>query len=100
MFFQLLGQKMPPCNLQLFFIGVGAQFNDLHPVEQRPRDGVGGVGGGDEHALVQVERHLKIVVAEGRILRGIEHLQQRRGGVSFIVAAELVDLIEQQQRVF
>ena len=40
------------------------------------------------------------MVAEGGILLGIEHLQQRRGRVALIVAAELVNLVEQQQRVF
>ena len=48
----------------------------------------------------EVERDLDIVVAEAGILRGIEHLQQGRRGIALVVAAELVDLVEQQQGVF
>ena len=39
------------------------------------------------------------MVAEARILRGIENLQKRGRGVALIVAAELIDLVEQQQRI-
>jgi len=33
------------------------------------------------------------------ILLGIEHLEQRRSGIAAEVLAELVDLVEQEQRV-
>ena len=39
------------------------------------------------------------MVAEARILRRIENLQKRGRGVALIVAAELIDLVEQQQRI-
>ena len=48
---KLLGKQMALGNLQLFFVGIRPQFDDLHAVEQRSGDGVGGVGSRDEHAL-------------------------------------------------
>ena len=95
-----MGSRWLLGDLQLFLIRVRAELDDLHPVEQSPGDGVGRVGGGDEHAVGEVERDLDIVVAEAGILRGIEHLQQGRRGIALVVAAELVDLVEQQQGVF
>ena len=90
---------MPLRDLQLFFVRVGAKLNDLHAVKKRPRNRVRRVCGRDEHALAEVKRNLDIVVAEARILRGIENLQKRGRGVALIVAAELIDLVEQQKRV-
>ena len=88
------------CDHQLFLVRVGAELDDLHAVEQRTRDGVRRVRRGDEHALAQVKRQFKEIVAEGRVLLGVQHFQQRGRGVAAIVAAQLVDLIEQQERIF
>ena len=47
-----------------------------------PGDGVEHVGGGDEQHVRQVEVDLEVVVAERVVLRGVEHLEQRRRGVA------------------
>ena len=39
------------------------------------------------------------MVLEAAVLLGVEHLEQRRGGIAAEVLAELVDLVEQEQRV-
>ena len=39
------------------------------------------------------------MVAEGVVLRRVEHLEQRRRGVAAVVGADLVDLVEQHDRV-
>ena len=39
------------------------------------------------------------MVAEARILRRVQNFQKRGRGVALIVAAELIDLVEQQQRI-
>ena len=61
--------------------------------------GVEDVGGGDEQHLGQVERHVEVVVREGVVLLRVEHLEQRRGGVAAEVGAELVHLVEHEDRV-
>ena len=69
------------------------------PVEQGPGDGVDHVGRGDEQHLGQVEVHLEVVVPEGVVLGRVEHLEQRRGRVAPEVGADLVHLVEQDDRV-
>jgi hypothetical protein len=39
------------------------------------------------------------VIAEGVVLFGVEHLEQRRGRIAAEVGAELVDLVEQEHRI-
>ena len=83
----------------LLVLGVAVEPDDLHAVEQRPGDGVGHVRRGEEEHVRQVELYLEVVVAEGVVLRRVEHLEQGRGRVAPVVAAELVDLVEQHDRV-
>ncbi len=63
------------------------------------RDRVEQVGGGDEEHLGEVERHLQVVVLEGVVLLRVEHLEQRRARVAAEVHADLVDLVEHEDRV-
>ena len=78
---------------------VAVEPDHLHPVEQRPRDRVGDVRGRDEDDLGQVELDVEVVVAERVVLRRVEHLEQRRRRVAAPVGADLVDLVEQDDRV-
>ena len=47
----------------------------------------------------QVERQVEVVVAERVVLRRVEHLEHRRGGVAAEVGAHLVDLVDHHHRV-
>ena len=49
--------------------------------------------------LREVDLEVEVVVAERRVLRRVEHLEQRRRRVAAPVGAELVDLVEQDDRV-
>jgi hypothetical protein len=69
-------------DLELLLFGVAGELDDLHAVAQRARDGVEHVRRGDEQNLRQVEVDREVIVAEVRILLGIEHLEQRRGRVA------------------
>ena len=53
----------------------------------------------DEQHFAQVERHVEVVIAERVVLFRIEHLEQRRRRIAAEVGAELVDLIEDEDRV-
>ena len=100
MLLELFGQQMLLRNHQLFLVRIGAKLDYLHAVKQRTRNGVRRIGRGDKHTLAQVKGQLKKIVAEGRVLFGIQHLQKCRRGVAAVIAAQLVDLIEKQQRIF
>ncbi len=79
--------------------GVAGQLEHFHAVAQRRRDGVEDVGGGDEHDVREVERHVEVMVAEGEVLLRVEDFEQRGGGVAAEVRAELVNLVEHEDGV-
>src|SRR5262249_40528832 len=54
---------------------------------------------GDENDAAEVERHAEIIVAEGVVLLGIEHLKQSGAGVALNAGAELVDFVEHHHAV-
>ena len=54
---------------------------------------------GDEHHVGEIVVDLEIVIVEGVVLLGIEHLEQSRGRIAAEIGAHLVDLVEQEQRV-
>jgi hypothetical protein len=86
-------------DLELFVLDITRQVDDLHAVAQRARDAVEDISRRDEHDLREIERHAEIVVAEGRILLGVEHLEQRRGRITLDAAAELVDLVQHHHAI-
>ena len=94
----LLGQQVPLGDLHFLILGIALQPDDLHAVEQRLRQ-VQRVGRGHEHHVGQIDVDFQIMVLELAVLLGVEHLQQRRGRVSPEVLAQLVDLVEQEERV-
>src|SRR5204863_70019 len=55
--------------------------------------------GADEHDPREVERHVEIVVAEVFVLLRVEDFEQGRGRVAAKVVAELVYLVEDEDRI-
>ena len=85
--------------LQLLFLGVPGDLEDLHPVAQRRRNRVEHVRRRDEQHLGQIERHVEVVIAERVVLLGVEHLEERRRRIAAEIRPELVDLVEDEHRV-
>ncbi|EAQ29638.1 hypothetical protein NAP1_02660 [Erythrobacter sp. NAP1] len=96
--FHLLADQVALRNLDLLVFGIAFEADDLHPVEQGLRQ-VETVRGGHKHDVRQVEVELEIVVLEFVVLLRVEHLEQRRCRIAAEVLSELVDFIEQEQRV-
>ena len=96
--FHLLGNQMPFGDLHLLVLGIPLQPDDLHAVEQRLRQ-VEAVGRAHEHHIRQVIIDLQIVILKLGVLLRVEHLQQRRGRIAAEILSQLVDLVEQEQRV-
>ena len=94
----LLGDQVTLGDLDLLILGVAGDADDLHAVHQRLRHAQA-VGRGDEHHVRKIEIHLQIMVVEGGVLLGVQHFQQRRGRIAAIVGAQLVDLVQQEQRI-
>ena len=85
--------------MAVFSSTVAVETDDLHPVEQRPGDRVGHVRRRDEDDLGKVELDVEVVVAERVVLRRVKHLEQRSGRVATPVDADLVHLVEEDDRV-
>ena len=96
---ELALEEVIPGDGELLFLGIAVEPDDLHPIEQRRRDGVRHVRGRDEQDFGQIQVHLEVVVAERMVLRRIEHLEQRRRWIAAPVAADLVDLVQHDHRV-
>src|ERR1700691_2324933 len=94
----LFRYQVAPRDLDLFVLGVAGNADDLHAVHQRLRHAQR-VGRGDEHHVRQIVIDLEIMVVEGSVLLGIEHFQQRRRRIAAPIGAELVHLIQQEERV-
>mmetsp|Transcript_47263 Transcript_47263/g.120578 ORF Transcript_47263/g.120578 Transcript_47263/m.120578 type:complete len:609 (-) Transcript_47263:88-1914(-) len=78
---------------------VAADSNYFHAVAQRPRDGALLVGGRHKDHLGKVKREPEVCVGVRVVLRGVQHLQQRRHGVPAGVVAHLVHLVQQHHGV-
>ena len=97
--FQLLGNQMILCDHQLLFIRIRAQLNDLHTVQQRPRDRIQGIRGGDKQHIGKVKGDLNVVIPVGAVLFPVQHLQQGRTGIPPIVGTHFINLVQQDHRV-
>ena len=87
-------------DVNLLFLGVALQFDDLHAIAQRLRNRIEHVRRRNEQHLRQIERHIEIVIAERRVLLRIECFEQRRSRIAAEIAAHLVDFIEHEHRIF
>ncbi len=85
-------------DVPLLHARVAGDLDDLEPVPERLGDRVRVVRGREERDLRQVERRVDVVVLEGRVLRRVEHLEERGGRIAHHVDAELVDLVEDEAR--
>jgi hypothetical protein len=54
---------------------------------------------GDEDDAAEIERHVEVVVAEGAVLLGIEHLEHGRRRIAMDAGAHLVDLVQHHHAV-
>ncbi len=91
--------EVAPRDRDLLVDRVAVEADHFHAVEQRLRDRVRDVRGRDEHDLREVELDVEVVVAERVVLRRVEHLEQRGRRVAAPVGADLVDLVQEDDRV-
>ena len=75
---ELPRHEIHPRDVDLLVLGVAAERDELHAVEQRRVDRAELVRGRDEEHARQVERNLEVVIAERVVLRRVEHFEERR----------------------
>ena len=97
--FHLLRYEILLSYLDLFFFRISGDLYHFHPVKQRSRDGLGGIGRGYEHDFREIERNFQEMIGKFLILFRIEHLQQCGRRISLKIRAYLIHFIEQEHRV-
>ena len=83
----------------LLLLRVTGQVDHFHPVPQGRRHRVDDVGGRDEQDSRQVEGDVEIVIPERRVLLRVEDLEERGRGIAAEIGAELVDLVQHEDRI-
>ena len=96
---QFPGNEVAPRDLDLLLFRVPRQLDDLHAVAQRLRYAGQHIGRGHEHDVGQVEGQIDEVIGKSVVLLRVEHFEQRRGRVSPEIPAELVYLVQHEDRV-
>ena len=96
---QLLGNQVLLGDAHLLFQRVAVEVDDFHAVPEGRVDGLQLVGVGHEQHLGKVQGHVQVVVPEGVVLLGIQHLQQGRTGIAPLIAADLVHLVQHDHGV-
>ena len=95
----LPGRQKLPGNLQLLRLGIAGKLQHLHPVQQRRRDGMQGIGRRNKQHIGKVELHIQVVIHKTVVLLGVQHLQQRRRGIAPEIRPQLVDLVQHKHRI-
>lgn len=95
----LLGDEVTLGDLNFLFEEVAVDGDQLHAVEQRCRYGPEGIGSGDEENLREIVVEVEEIVVEGGILLGVKDFEERGGWVAVVVAADFVDLVEDEDGV-
>ncbi|MNI52675.1 hypothetical protein D3C73_1074770 [compost metagenome] len=90
----LLRQQVAAGNLQLLQLRIAGNEQHLHPVQQRTRNVMHGIGRRHEHNVREVERQLHKVVAERIVLFRVKHLQQRCRRVTAEISGHLIDFVQ------
>ncbi len=98
--FHTARNQVTPGNFGLFAHCITAELQHFHAVKQRRGDWVEHVGRGDKNHTRQVEGQIEIVIGKGIVLRRVQHFEQGRSGIAAEVAADFVDLVKHDQRVF
>ena len=73
---ELLGDQVLLGDAQLLLQRVAVEVDDLHAVLEGRVDGLQLVGVGQEEHLTKINGHIQVVVPEGVVLLGVQHLQQ------------------------
>ena len=96
---QLLGDEIVLRDLQFLLGQVAGHVDHLHAVLQGRLDGGDAVRRGDEQDVRQVIVDVQVVVVEGAVLLRVQGFQQGAGRVALEVGGELVDLVQDDDRI-
>src|SRR4030042_2581029 len=94
----LVNQKLLSDHDLLVF-AVAGEFEGLHSIPKRRRNGIEHVRSSDKHHLRQIVGDIDIVIGEGKVLLWIQYLQECRRRVTPKVHSDLIHFIQHENRV-
>ena len=97
--FALLLEQVALGDTKLLVFGIARDPDDFHAILQGPWDALQGIGGGDEQHLGEVVVDVQVMVVEGAVLFGVQHLKQSGGEIATEIGGHLVHLVEQEDRI-
>ena len=86
-------------NFQFFRGNIASQTDNIHAIEQRPRNGVKLIGCANEQDLGQIHPQVEIMIKKFSILFRIENLKHGRCRITLIRATHFVNFIEHNYRI-
>ena len=95
-----LRQEVSASDLDFLFGCVPRELDHLEAVAERCGERLESVRRAEEEHLREVERNLEVVIGERVVLLRVQDLEERRFRRSLETLRELVDLVEQDHRVF
>ena len=96
---QFLRNQMATGYFYFFLCDISAYLNQFHSVEQGRRDGSQIIGGSNEHDFGQIIIHIQIVVMECIVLFRVQNFQHSRRRIATMIATQLVDFIQYNNRI-
>ena len=97
---ELPRHQEPFGNFELLAFGITRKLDDFHAVEQGSRQVLQEIRRADEEHFREVEGHAEVMIDEGVVLGRIEDFEQGGRRVAVKGRAQLIDLVEQENRIF
>src|SRR5712692_3447044 len=98
-FFHLPPDEITFRDLELLALGVTGQRDHFHPVAHRFGHAVDVIRGRDKNDLRKIERYVEVAIDKSVVLARIEHFEQRARWIAAKIGADLVDLVEHENRI-
>ena len=88
------------CNLKFFLINIAGKLDNLSTVKQRFRNRIKRIRRKNEEHIGNVERQIKVIVAERNVLLRVKNLKKRACRISLRSGTHLVNFVNHKDRRF
>src|SRR6266446_5341148 len=98
-FFHLPPDEITFRDLELLALGVTGQRDHFHPGAHWFGHAVDVIRGRDKNDLRKIERYVEVAIDKSVVLARVEHFEQRARRIAAKIGADLVDLVEHENRI-
>src|SRR5437899_3671428 len=98
-FFHLPPDEITFRDLELLALGVTGQPDPFNPVAHRFGHAVDVIRSRDKNDLRKIEWYVEVAIDKSVVLARVEHFEQRARRIAAKIGADLVDLVEHENRI-